>query len=323
VSKYKIVLVGSSHTNTKRLSILEKDQRIESVSCFEFDAVFETSPQGIIGELKRIGADAVIVDLGATPAPNFITALVESGFHMLTTPEALPTVESVISLRRAEASNRGVIAKLSFGLRYQSSVKQAQALMKEGRLGDLVSMRAVYGVSKPQDEAIAALSTYGLHMLDLMQVFAGPFQDIRGMTAADPASQGQVDANAMALLRTYDGVIASMHASVMQWRHMFRLELYYQRGYIWLDGLQTGWSDFVPEMLIHAEFDGAPVANPAEMITEVNVRNDCVAEVIDFVTSIETGRPVGGGTTQDLFDAVNTVHRVYADDRPLFEADPV
>ena len=79
--------------------------------------------------------------------------------------------------------------KYGFNHRYHDSVQEAVKLVQSGELGKLINLRGVYGKSKiisfdsdwRTQRSIAGggiLLDQGIHMVDLIRLFAGEFENI-------------------------------------------------------------------------------------------------------------------------------------------------
>lgn len=279
--------------------------------------------------LSRDDLDAIFIATPNAIAPAIIIEALGKGLHVFC--QHLPgyNLEDVINVRRAEAAAAGKILKFSFGHRYHGAVMKAHELAESGTLGSLLSMRGTYGkagrrADQGRWENIFDLSgggilmDRGIHMIDLMHMFAGPFEEIKALVDERFWMGSGVEDNAMALLRTNSGVMALLHASATQWRETFRLELGFEKGYLWLDGVLTPDMCCAPEMLIIGRVQndehGEPIANPEEEIHEFKADESVDLEIADFISTLQTGRKLQVGTSQQAFDAINTSQRLYAAD---------
>lgn len=282
----------------------------------------ETSWENLI---SRNDLDAVLITDHTASNPAMIAQALDCGLHVWVRGRGGETIEDIIAIRRAEAVARGQILKFSAEHRQHTSVREAKRIASDGDLGQLLFMRGVYGDSSIADEG--ALTRLGLPMLDLMQMFAGPVEDTKSLIEVSHTRRHPHDANAVAVFRTHAGTLATLHVSATQWRRTFRLELGFSNGYIWLDGLNGSSIAMAPEMLITARIDNSAHAStePQEHIQEFPAQDTLSADLVEFIEAIRSGAPLRTGTTTQLFDAMNAVQRIYADDHSfdLVSDDPV
>ena len=286
--------------------------------------------------IARRDIDAVIV--AAPPAdalPVVMTALAE-GRHVMSVEPVGTSVEDVIELRRAEAAAHGAVVKLGFPLRHHGSVCEARQIASSGDLGELIFIRATLGLAGLNSPGLtgclhpapadAPLLGPGLHMLDLIHLFAGPSQDIEAISTAPDWPSSPANANLQALLRTHGGTTSSLHISASQWRETFRVELGYEYGYLWLDGLRTPAMNLGPEMLISARLrrddSGAPIANPEEAIRAFDQDIAERLAIQEFLDAIAGRTAVRNGTSAHVFDAMNDFQRICAAGLPVEDASP-
>ena len=85
-------------------------------------------------------------------------------------------------------------------------------------------------------------------MLDLFMYLIGPFQEVKSFVS-NLYWKGEVEDNVFALFRNKKGQVASLHSTMTQWRHLFSLEIFMEKGYLVLNGLQTSSSSYGEEVL--------------------------------------------------------------------------
>ena len=220
--------------------------------------------------LRSVPLDALFVCLPNDVAPEVTVAGLVSDLHVFCEKPPGRTVEDIERVREVEAARPGLKLKYGFNHRYHQSVIDALDTVDRGSLGRVLNLRGVYGKSaiipwpRPQatgtpDDDLATWRTsraiagggilldQGIHMVDLMLAFAGPFSETLSFVSNDFWKQ-DVEDNAYALLRTRDGVVAMLHSTATQWRHSFRLEIHLEQGALILEGILSG-SRSLPAMM--------------------------------------------------------------------------
>jgi len=287
--------------------------------------------------LARDDLDAVVVASTNQLIPPVIVAALERGLHVFSEKPPGRTIEDIIEIRRAEANAPGQILKFGFNHRYHHSVMAAKKIADSGELGALLSMRGLYGKAGGADydknwrnnfdiSGGGILIDQGVHMIDLMHMFAGPFEEIKALVDDRFWTGLGVEDNVMALLRTHAGVMAMVHSSATQWRQTFRLELGFEKGYLWLDGILSNSMGYAPEVLITGRLQrdtkGDPVANPVEEVQKFDSDDSWDLEIAEFMDAIQGKAPIHTGTSQHAFDAMNAVQRIYAADQSFTHQSP-
>lgn len=262
--------------------------------------------------------DAILIDGQRDDSAAAVIEALGRGWHVLVSGLPGRSVEDIIEIRRAEAMARPRKLKIDLGFREHSSVRSARAIMATGELGELVSIRSILGIGTGQQ---GVLLHHGAAMLDLIHQFAGPLEQVQSLVDATPDAPISSDRNVMALMRNHAGTLISLHVSSTQWRETFRIEAGFSHGYVWLDGLLSTSAGFGPEMLIigrtKLDAQGQPIPNPDEQITEFQEDQAADHVLCDFLDAIRSERAIQSGNSLQAFDAMNTLHRIYAADPQL------
>lgn len=228
-------------------------------------------------------------------------------------------------IRVAEQANPGTTVLFGFNHRHHPGITDAKAIIDSGALGEVLTLRGVYGKdggynyhkSWRNDPAVSGggiLLDQGIHMLDLFRLFVGDFEEVVGMRSVT-AFDIPVEDNAVVLLRTARGQLAQLHSSATSWKHMFRLEIGCEHGYLVVSGLLSKTGSYGRETLVvgRRPAPGARMAlgNPREETTYYDVDPSWDIEVAHLVECIRQGKPVERGTSLDALKVMEIVDRVY------------
>lgn len=271
-----------------------------------------------LSELLRQPLDALFVALPNHLAAAATIAGLERGLHVFCEKPPARTPAELARVVRCEQEHPGQQLMYGFNHRYHASVRAALELVRSGELGSLIDIRGVYGKSHVQVEggwrgqrALAGggiLLDQGIHMLDLLRLFAGELDEVRSFVA-DRHWHHDVEDNAYALLRSSSGVVAMLHSSATQWRHLFRLELSLARGALALEGITSGSSSYGPETLTVVR--RGPGGALEQQARQFEGDGSWAAEIDAFAAAIATGRPPRWGTSADAMRTLELVQRVY------------
>ena len=92
----------------------------------------------------------------------------------------------------------------------------------------------------------------GIHMLDLFLHLAGNFDEIFA-SISNLYWKTDVEDNVFAIMKnSKSGIVASLHSTMTQWRHLFSLEVFLEKGYLVLNGLKTSSGTYGNEELVIA-----------------------------------------------------------------------
>ena len=193
-------------------------------------------------------------------------------------------------------------------------------------MGRIINLRGVYGKSKfisygktsnwRTDRKVAGggiLLDQGIHMVDLMRLFAGEFTQVHSFVTNDFWGH-EVEDNAYALMRTESGVIGMLHSSATQWRHRFNLEITLEKGALILSGILTGSKSYGTETLtiVHAHEDDQ--GDPQEEVIRYTIDPSWADEIADFAEAIAEGRPITEGSSDDALRTMRLVYDIYRAD---------
>ena len=269
--------------------------------------------------VKDNNIDAFIV---ATPhkflAPISFTALT-AGKHVFCEKPCGINVKEV-ARNAAIARRKKLIYMPGFNHRYHAGYLKAREIFEEGGIGKILFIRARYGFGgRPGynkewrfKKAIAGggeLFDQGIHMIDMVHWFLGDFKDIYGF-AENLFWGGDVEDNGFALLRTKEGQVASIHVSWTNWEWVHSFEVYGDKGYLVIDGLDQRYRG--PEQLIWGRRD-ATFAHPKETkyVFDKETKFDSLhRELAAFAEAVVGGKnkiPQG----KDVYEAMKIIETIY------------
>lgn len=223
--------------------------------------------------------------------------------------------------------------KLMYGFnhRHHSSIRYMKVLIDNGEYGDMLWMRGRYGKSvdslfykswrsKRELAGGGILLDQGIHMVDLFLYLGGEFDKVNAFIS-NCYWKMDIEDNVFALLKnTKTGVVASLHSTMTQWRHLFSLEVFLSRGYIVLNGLNTSSKTYGEEVLSIAKNRSAAPAATWEDEERITYQEDKSwrSEIDHFFDSIEQNKPITIGNSEDALKVMKTIDGIYRSD-PTYE----
>jgi predicted dehydrogenase len=276
--------------------------------------------------------DVLIVCLTNEIAAEVTIAGLESGLHVFCEKPPGRNVEDILRVIKHEKQHSSLKLMYGFNHRYHESVQDALQLLQSNELGRVINMRGVYGKAKlitfnqpdwrtKRDIAGGGvLLDQGIHMLDLMSLFAGNFTEVNSFISNSHWGY-DVEDNAYALMRTEDGIVGMLNSSATQWRHRFHLDINLERGSIILGGILSGTKSYGAETLtvVRADPDNDN-GDPKEVITRYNRDPSWYEEIKAFYDSILNDKPVENGTSKDALRIMQLVYKIYYADSKWREA---
>ena len=241
----------------------------------------------------------------------------ENGKHVLVEKPASRSAAELSSVIRA-AEDRGLLVRVAFNHRYHPAVRKARQMFCSGAIGEVLMVRARYGHggrlgydrewrADPALSGGGVLVDLGVHVIDLARLFLGELIYVAGHTATYFWDM-PVEDNAFLLLRNVKGNAAFLHVSCTEWKNMFSLEVYGNKGKLQVDGLGGSYG---PEQLSH--YNMLPEMGPPETtIYEFPGSDDSWnVEFAEFLEDVAMGR-LPAANLYDARAAFELIKNVYA-----------
>ena len=247
MSKLKVGIAGYGIVGKRRRGCVDGNPNLELVAVcdksFGSDGMFADGIKYYTNykDLLNQPLDIVIVCMTNDIAPLVTIAALKRDLHVFCEKPPGRNVEDINDVIEYEKQHPSCKLMYGFNHRYHESVQDAQAIIESGGLGKIINMRGVYGKSKiitfnqpdwRTKREIAGggvLLDQGIHMLDLMRLFAGEFKDVHSFISNGHWGY-DVEDNAYAIMRTKEGVVGMLNSSATQWRHRFNLDINLERG---------------------------------------------------------------------------------------------
>ncbi len=257
--------------------------------------------------------------------PLTIAAL-RAGKHVFCEKPPAFTSADVHEVMAAEREARRVLM-YGFNHRHHAGVRKMKQVIESGAYGRVLWMRGRYGKSVDEnylrtwraDRERAGggiLLDQGIHMLDLFLYIAGvPFDDVHAFVSSRYWNIPGIEDNVFAIMRNQaTGIEVSFHSTMTQWRHLFSLEVFLDRGYVVLNGLKTSSDSYGKEELsIAKNRSTAPAASwESEERMHYRVDTSWQSEAEHFMDAVTLGMPVTYGTSEQALAVMSLIDRIYA-----------
>jgi len=273
--------------------------------------------------VKNDSIDAVFICTPNFQNKPFTIQALEAGKHVFCEKPPAFTADDVVEIIEAEKhSNK----KLMYGFnhRHHDSLIMMKRLVDGGEYGKILWMRGRYG--KSVDESFfetwrakkrfaggGILLDQGIHMLDLFLMLGGGFDKVQS-EVSNLYWNLDIEDNVFAVYKNSEsGVVASLHSTMTQWRHLFSLEVFLEKGYMVLNGLKTSSGTYGEEVLsIAKNRTTAPAATweDEEHIT-FKTNNSWTAEVSHFFDAILHDKEVVIGSSQNALEIMKLIDMTY------------
>ena len=278
--------------------------------------------------LEHSDLDAIFVCMSNDFAAEVTIAGLKKGLHVFCEKPPGINIEQVNQIISEEKKNPDVKLMYGFDHRYHDAVIEALRISQDQELGNIINIKGVYGKAqlitfdqtdwrtKRNIAGGGVLLDQGIHMVDLMRLFAGEFIDVKSFVS-NSFWGFDVEDNAYAMMKTDEGVIAMLHSSATQWEHKFSLDITFEKGSLNLGGILTSTKSYGDETLtvIWAEKEDIQ-GNPMKQTTKFNTDYSWQREVDLFAKIItDQGSTIPFAGSEDALNTMRLVYKIYYNDQ--------
>ena len=319
-----------------------RHKSLELNTSYKVTAISESSvearksiPKGIdiFNDYKSLIADAKI-DVVFISLPNQFAAEASSlslqkGLHVFCEKPPARTHAELLAVKEQSLKSPNLKLMYGFNHRFHLSVEEAKSIIDSNSFGRIINMKGVYGKSqmisfnqtdwRTSREAAGGgiLLDQGIHMLDLIRYLSGEsFTQV--FSFIDNAFWNfDVEDNAYVLMKSPKGVVAQLHSSATQWRHVFNLEITLEKGSLILGGLLTGSKSYGDEVLTVISSDPlVDKGTPRELTSKYNEDVSWDNEIKYFSNALENNTSIERGNIDDALETMLLIEEIY-------KADPI
>lgn len=324
-------IIGFGKMGQIRADAMESSGRGEVVSVFDDATDLDFRGYSVASSSKEILEDPAI-DTVFVCTPIFLNKdltieALKNGKHVFCEKPPAFTSQDVREIMEAETSS-GRKLMYGFNHRHHSSIKNMKNLISSGEYGEILWMRGRYGKSvdegffqtwraKKEFAGGGILLDQGIHMVDLFLYLSEKKFDLVSSFVSNCYWKGDIEDNVFAILKnTQSGMVASLHSTMTQWRHLFSLEVFLSRGYITLNGLRTSSRTYGEEVLSIAKNRTVSPAATWEDEERIVYQEDKSwrSEVDHFFDAIERGTDIKVGNSNDALNVMETLEAIYNGD---------
>ena len=273
--------------------------------------------------IKHPDIDAIFI---CTPTylnkPLTIQGL-KAGKHIFCEKPPAFNAEEVEEVRKVEAAS-GKKLMYGFNHRHHESIQYMKRLIDSEEYGKLLWIRGRYGKSvdktfyknwrsKKELAGGGIFLDQGIHMLDLFIYLGGNFDEVHAFVSNLYWNLDAED-NVFAIYKNLKtNVVASLHSTMTQWRHLFSLEVFLERGYLVLNGLKTSSGTYGDEKLSIARNRTTAPAATWEDEEQITYHTDTSwkSEVNHFFNAITEDKPVEIGNSADALELMKLIDKTY------------
>ncbi len=331
--KYNVGIAGFGVVGKRRYKILKKKKNINITSIcdknFKNKIILRNNIQYFndYNELiEKANLDILFVCLTNDVASNATTMALSRGIHVFCEKPPGRNIHDIKRVIKVERKKKGLKLMYGFNHRYHDSVIKALKIVREKKFGKIINIKGVYGKSqminfnssdwrtKRKIAGGGILLDQGIHILDLIRLFAGEFTVVSSIVSNNFWGY-DVEDNAYALIKSKNGVVGMVHSSATQWRHKFSLDINLEKGSIILGGILSGSKSYGEEKLTIIKSNlKKDKGIPKEKVFSYNKDLSWEREIDTFINSIIYNKVIKNGNSNDAYETMKLVHDIYKSD---------
>ena len=291
----------------------------------ESDINYVNAPEDILNDPK---IDVVFLCVPNKYNKPYTIQALESGKHVFCEKPPAFSTKQVIQIKKAEIRS-GKKLMYGFNHRHHESVVKMHEIINSNEYGRVLWMRGRYGKSvdesyfdtwraKKELAGGGIVLDQGIHMVDLFLYLGGNFDEVQATVSNLYWRLDGIEDNVFAILKNNEsGMVASLHSTMTQWRHLFSLEIFLEAGYMTLNGLKTSSGTYGEEVLTIAKNrTEAPAATwDDEERIHFTLDRSWLREVNHFLDAINEDTDIKIGTSDDALKVMKIVDKIYGNER--------
>lgn len=267
--------------------------------------------------------DAIVISASNDRLKEYVIKGLRSGKHVFCEKPPSRNLDELNEITRTESECTNLKLMFGFNHRHHESIIHAKSLIDSGEYGKVLWLRGRYGKSvdklffdnwrsKKELAGGGILLDQGIHMLDLFLMICDDFDEVKAFVS-NLYWKLDIEDNVFAIFRNKNGQVASLHSTMTQWRHIFSLEIFLEKGYITINGLKTSSNSYGDEVLTIAKNRTLP---PEASWTDeekhvYHVDTSWKREMNIFIDAIQNDSDIPIGNTKDAYKVLRLVERIY------------
>ena len=255
--------------------------------------------------------DVELIIIATPPHLHFEIAknAIANGKHILIEKPLTQNLEQALDLYKLCNNGESVI-KCGFNHRYHPAIKEAFKIVSSDWKENVKLFRGVYGIggrdnyhnewrANPLYAAGGQFIEQGSHLIDLANWFIGPINSVLGVTENLVFKKKVMEDTGVAILKNSINSIATIESTLLQWKNLFRIEIFTEGGYLEIQGLGGSYGNQI--LKIGRREESKPFS---EQVTHFRKSdNTWTEEWLDFKRAIQSGNQPSGG----IVDGINAM----------------
>lgn len=335
MKKLNTAVIGMGIVGKRRMHFIERNKNYNLVAVSDIGFKKDFKKKNICyyknyNSIKNHKIDCVFVTLPNYLAPVVTCEFLKKNISVFCEKPPGRNISDIKKVIRIENKHKG---KLMYGFnhRYHGSVQVAKNIIEKKYLGEVLNIRGLYGKSKivtynkgewrakRKFAGGGILLDQGIHMLDIINYFCGPFNNYKSFVS-NKYWNYDIEDDVFAIFKSLNGVIASIHSTAIQWEHKFRIEICLQKGSIELNGILSGTKSYGSESITIIKVKNNKFKNKiTKKKISFNKDNSWKKEIEEFANILINNEKNKGisSTSTEALAVMKMIDSIYKNDKKI------
>jgi 1,5-anhydro-D-fructose reductase (1,5-anhydro-D-mannitol-forming) len=323
MKKINVLIIGFGKIGKIRNRILSKDKRINKIYILDKNKKISKNKRIVnLKSIQKLNISAAFICVPTNLAHQFTIILLQKNINVFCEKPPASSLKNILKVKKVAIKSK---AKLAYGFnhRQHESIKLSRKIIDSKVLGEILWIRCRYG--KPIDNNYldgwrgnskesggGILIDQGIHVLDLLILFLGKFVKIKSILTNNFLNK-QMEDNAFVILQNKKKQTASMHSTLTQWRHIFSFEIFFQFGYITINGLKTPSGSYGNEEIIIGKNKKVPPKIEWVTLNKkiFKIDHSFKIEINNFLNAIIYNKKIESGNINDAVNVMELLNKIY------------
>ena len=330
--KMNILIVGFGKVGKIRYEILKKKNFIKKI--FIYDPFLNNEiKKGIVldnlNNLELLNIKAVFISVPTFLAAKYTKFFLSLNIHVFCEKPPATKINDLKIIKKILKKKKNINLMYGFNHRHHDSVKKILDIIKKNKYGKVLWVRSRYG--KPIDNNYlkgwrgnkkksggGILFDQGIHVLDLIILLLGKIIKVKSILNNNFIKKN-IEDNAFIILENKKKQTASIHSTLTQWRHLFAIEIFFERGFAVLNGLKTPSGKYGQEVLSYCKNSKKPPEIKWLKINKkkYNVDKSFENETNIFLKSLINKKKILSCNIDDALYLMEIVNKIYKENKML------
>ena len=327
MKKLNIAIIGFGKVGKIRFKNLKKNKNIRKIYIFDkFKKVPDINKIDNVKKLLKLDISVVFICVPTYLADKYTSFFIEKNINVFCEKPPSTSFKKLLSIKRKLEKSKSKLA-YGFNHRYHASISNVKNIIEKKKLGKILWIRCRYG--KPLDKNYLTgwrgdknksgggiLIDQGIHVLDLLILFLGKITKVKSILTKNFLNK-KIEDNAFIILQNRSKQTASMHSTLTQWRHIFSFEIFFQSGYITINGLKTPSGKYGNEEIVICKNTKKTPDIKWKILRKKIYKTDesFRIEVEEFLDSIQNNKKIKNGNIDDAINVMSLLDQIYKENK--------